>query len=62
MPRALGGSDHPGNLKTLCPACHQVYTHGLTVDLVEKRRERRALMFELQAQDDDFVEDPWDAV
>ena len=62
IPRALGGSDHPGNLKTLCPACHQVYTHGLTVDLVEKRRERRALMFELQAQDDDFVEDPWDAV
>lgn len=62
MPRALGGSDHPGNLKTLCPACHQVYTHELTAGLVEKRRERRSLMYELRDQDEDFVEDPWDAI
>lgn len=26
IPRSLGGSDHPGNLKTLCPLCHKKYS------------------------------------
>lgn len=47
IPRSLGGSDHPGNLKTLCPACHKKYG--------ELHRTRRRLSYE---EDDDFL-DPW---
>lgn len=62
--RAKGGSDHPGNLKTLCPTCHRAYTKELVTDLVEERRERRTLLAELERQGygEELVEDPWDDV
>ncbi len=48
VPRACGGSDHPGNLKTLCPGCHRQYTEELVSDLTVRRRERREQYRELQ--------------
>ncbi len=38
IPRSRGGSDHPGNLKTLCPACHRRYTNELITDLAQEVR------------------------
>lgn len=29
IPRSKGGSDHPHNLKSLCPKCHRKYTKHL---------------------------------
>ncbi|WP_081633076.1 HNH endonuclease [Candidatus Methanomassiliicoccus intestinalis] len=48
IPRSLGGSDHPGNLKTLCPDCHKKYG--------ELHRTRcKHICYE----DEDFI-DPWE--
>lgn len=60
--RAEGGSDHPGNLKTLCPTCHRAYTRALNADLVERRREDRILIAALKEQgyEDHMVDDPRD--
>jgi 5-methylcytosine-specific restriction protein A len=33
VPRAKGGSDHPANLKSLCPECHRKCTFGLRLEL-----------------------------
>jgi 5-methylcytosine-specific restriction endonuclease McrA len=44
IPRSKGGSDHPGNLKTLCPPCHRRYTSELMVDAVEERRREREML------------------
>jgi hypothetical protein len=38
VPRSRGGSDHPGNLKTLCPACHRRYTNELITDIAQEVR------------------------
>jgi hypothetical protein len=38
IPRSRGGSDHPGNLKTLCPACHRRYTNELITDIAQEVR------------------------
>ena len=46
--RSAGGSDHPGNLKTLCPACHASYTHEQTVSRTTERRERAAMLRALE--------------
>jgi len=59
IPRSKGGSDHPGNLKTLCPDCHRKYTSELMVDVVEERRRERELVVMLrQCPDEDDY--PWD--
>jgi 5-methylcytosine-specific restriction endonuclease McrA len=41
IPRSRGGSDHPGNLKTLCPACHRRYTNELITDIASEVRHDR---------------------
>jgi len=56
IPRAQGGSDHPGNLKTLCPACHLAYT----IEQASERRSRSALLHALQSEDGDVIDDPRD--
>lgn len=33
VPRSIGGTDHPGNLKTLCRQCHRRYTNDTMVDV-----------------------------
>ncbi|HUL39508.1 MAG TPA: HNH endonuclease [Methanomassiliicoccales archaeon] len=44
IPRSKGGSDHPGNLKTLCPSCHRKYTsEQLCGRAGDRRREREIL-------------------
>jgi 5-methylcytosine-specific restriction protein A len=47
--RSSGGSDHPGNLKTLCPSCHAGYTMEQTV---VRAAERRAKAVTLRALED----------
>lgn len=41
IPRSRGGSDHPGNLKTLCPACHRRYTNELITDIAQEVRHEK---------------------
>ena len=48
IPRSLGGSDHPGNLKTLCPDCHKKYGE------LHRTRCKRICY-----EDEDFI-DPWE--
>ena len=58
IPRSRGGSDHPGNLKTLCPRCHRKYTSGLVLDRIETRKREKVLL----ARADGILDDhePWD--
>jgi len=58
IPRSRMGSDHPGNLKTLCPACHRKYTAELMVDQTEERRRERELIKLLRQLPDE--DEPWD--
>jgi 5-methylcytosine-specific restriction endonuclease McrA len=58
IPRAEGGGDHPGNLKTLCPACHTSYTREHSAARAVYRRERAAALRELG--NDEFIDDPRD--
>lgn len=61
IPRSDGGSDHPGNLKTLCPACHLRYTVRHSNERAASRRERMTTLRELEGEmGEDFIEDPWD--
>ena len=59
VPRSRGGSDHPGNLKTLCPSCHRKYTSELMVDVVQERRRERELLRMLRDMPDEG-DHPWD--
>jgi 5-methylcytosine-specific restriction protein A len=43
IPRSKGGSEHPGNLKTLCPSCHHEYTSERAVERADERRREREL-------------------
>jgi hypothetical protein len=58
IPRSRLGSDHPGNLKTLCPACHRKYTSELMIDYVEERRRERELIRWLQELPEE--DETWD--
>jgi 5-methylcytosine-specific restriction endonuclease McrA len=58
IPRSKQGSDHPGNLKTLCPACHRKYTSGLMIEFVEERRRERQTIRSIRELPDDL--DEWD--
>jgi 5-methylcytosine-specific restriction endonuclease McrA len=62
VPRSRGGSDHPGNLKTLCPTCHRRYTSDLITDLVQEARHEREVVKALAAYrpGEDETEYPWD--
>jgi 5-methylcytosine-specific restriction protein A len=44
IPRSRGGSDHPRNLKTLCPSCHRGYTSELVSDLAQELRSEREVL------------------
>ena len=55
IPRSMGGSDHPGNLVTLCPSCH----NGHTSVQASERAERRRLWEEVLNEPDE-QEVPWD--
>lgn len=44
IPRSRGGSDHPMNLKTLCPSCHRAYTSELVSDLAQELRSEREVL------------------
>ena len=44
IPRSRGGSDHPLNLKTLCPSCHRNYTSELVSDLAQETRSEREVL------------------
>ena len=58
IPRSSHGSDHPGNLKTLCPACHRKYTTELMVDIAEKRDKERELVRKMRELPDE--REVWD--
>jgi len=61
IPRADGGSDHPGNLKTLCPDCHRAYTSHQAAERAAARRDRNELLRALEAEGSDSeVYDPRD--
>ncbi|MDD1755440.1 MAG: HNH endonuclease [Methanomassiliicoccales archaeon] len=59
VPRSRGGSDHPGNLKTLCPRCHGAYTSDLRMASAEARRREREVLSRMRECDDG--ESGWDA-
>jgi 5-methylcytosine-specific restriction protein A len=59
VPRSRGGGDHPGNLKTLCPACHRSYTDELRLDAVDARRRESEILGRMKALDED--ENDWEA-
>ncbi|WP_187120181.1 HNH endonuclease [Methanomassiliicoccus luminyensis] len=60
--RSSGGSDHPGNLKTLCPRCHREYTAEQAVKRTAEGRIRREELCRLAeaGYSDDAVDDPRD--
>jgi len=58
IPRSKQGSDHPGNLMTLCPACHRKYTSGLIAEFVEERRRVCQIVQSIRELPDD--RDEWD--
>ena len=58
IPRSKQGSDHPGNLMTLCPACHRNYTSGMMVELVEERKRVCQIVGSIRELPDD--RDEWD--
>ncbi len=59
VPRYLRGSDHPGNLKTLCPACHARYTQAQLPDFTEAARRQKNTIRLLQEAPDE-PDYPWD--
>jgi 5-methylcytosine-specific restriction protein A len=58
IPRSKQGSDHPGNLMTLCPSCHRKYTSGMMVEFIEERRRVRQIVRSIRELPDDH--DEWD--
>jgi len=48
IPRSEGGSDHPGNLKTLCPSCHMKYTIQQSTERAADRRNSAAFLQALE--------------
>ncbi|QLH74114.1 MAG: HNH endonuclease [Methanomassiliicoccales archaeon] len=43
VPRSLGGTDHPGNLKSLCKQCHRKYTDAIIELIRESSRAEKLL-------------------
>ncbi len=59
VPRYSRGSDHPGNLKTLCPACHSRYTQAQLPDFVCAARHQKETVKMLREAPDE-PDYPWD--
>jgi hypothetical protein len=55
IPRSLGGTDHPGNLKTVCMECHRVYTNS-TIGLMKDVRLEEKLSERNCGRDEDVIE------
>lgn len=60
--RSLGGSDHPGNLKTLCPPCHASYTREQTAARTVDRRKREAMLraLDMSGHEGEGIDDLFD--
>lgn len=52
IPRSKGGSDHPGNLMTLCPSCHIEQTARQASERAAMRREGKRFLRALEGEDD----------
>lgn len=52
IPRSNGGSDHPGNLMTLCPSCHIEQTTRQASERAAMRREGKRFLRALEVEDD----------
>lgn len=52
IPRSNGGSDHPGNLMTLCPSCHIEQTARQASERAAMRREGKRFLRALEGEDD----------
>jgi hypothetical protein len=52
IPRSRGGSDHPANLKTLCPVCHLGYTKELRQDSIAAKRREVKIICRMRECDD----------
>jgi 5-methylcytosine-specific restriction protein A len=59
VPRYRRGSDHPGNLKTLCPACHSKHTQAQLPDFVGAARRQKDTI-RLLRETTDEPDYPWD--
>jgi len=55
IPRSKGGSDHPGNLITLCPPCHKRFTATQASERAAARRDRERPLQALE--DEGYVND-----
>lgn len=58
VPRSRGGSDHPGNLRTLCPQCHGAHTERLRHDSKGARLRESVLLAAMGELDE---ESDWDS-
>jgi 5-methylcytosine-specific restriction endonuclease McrA len=41
IPRGLGGSDHPANLKLVCQNCHKKYNEQFNGEIISKKAQER---------------------
>jgi hypothetical protein len=41
IPRGLGGSDHPANLKLVCQNCHKKYNEQFNGQIISKKAQER---------------------
>jgi len=53
IPRGLGGSDHPANLKLVCKNCHTKYNEKFNGEIISRKaRERKVKQLRLHKLDD----------
>ena len=53
IPRGLGGSDHPANLKLVCQNCHKKYNEKFNGEIISRKaRERKVKQLSLVKLDD----------
>jgi len=50
IPRSRGGSDHPGNLMTLCPSCHLEHTVRQASERAAARRDEERFLQALEEE------------
>jgi len=53
IPRGMGGSDHPANLKLVCQNCHKKYNEKFNGEIISRKaRERKVKQLRLHRLDD----------
>ncbi|NLI73750.1 MAG: HNH endonuclease [Euryarchaeota archaeon] len=62
IPRYEGGSDHPGNLMTLCPSCHLEHTSRQASERAKARKNREKFLSTLEVEEcnNELIFDPRD--